>query len=349
LLAIVIIVLLTWTNSRGLQYGKVIQNLFTSAKLLGLLGLIVLGFSIGWNPAAVRINFANFWTPQGFTPVTAGVSAATSFGLLIAICVSQSGSLFSADSWHDITFTGGEVQNPRRTMPLALAWGTAIVVTLYVLASLAYLLVLPLSAIQHAPADRVGTAVLAAIFPSFGSVAMAVAIMISTFGCLNSLVLAGPRVYYAMARDGLFLAKAGELNQAKVPAWSLFIQCLWSVALVLPRTFTPSSGTYGNLYSNLLDYVISAALFFYILTIAAVFRLRWQRPELERPYKTIGYPFVPAFYIIGAAAVLLCLFVYRPTTTWPGLIIVACGVPVYVWTTRHERTRRLQTSAESSD
>jgi basic amino acid/polyamine antiporter, APA family len=332
LTAILVIAVLTWTNSRGLEYGKIVQNLFTTAKLAALFGLIVLGFTFGWNPAAVHENFGNFWTPRGFDPITAGVSAATAFGLVVAICVAQSGSLFSADSWHNITFTGGEVRDPRRTLPLALGVGCTVVILLYLLANAAYLVVLPLSAIQHAPSDRVATAMMSAMFPSWGSAAMAAAIMISTFGCVNSLVLAGPRVYYAMAGDGLFFRKAATLNKANVPAWSLVIQGLWSAALVLPRTINSETGQYGNLYSNLLDYVISAALIFYIMTIAGVFRLRITRPNAERPYRAFGYPVVPILYIVGASAVLLALFVYRASTTWPGLLIVLCGVPVYFFT-----------------
>jgi APA family basic amino acid/polyamine antiporter len=189
--------------------------------------------------------------------------------------------------------------------------------------------VLPLEAIQHAPADRVATAVLQAILPGYGPALMAVAIMVSTFGCVNGLVLAGARAYYAMAKDGLFFARAGVLNKAHVPGWSLLAQGIWAAALVLPRTYNPDTHTYGNLYSNLLDYVISAALLFYILTIAGVFRLRRTRPDAERPYRVAGYPFVPALYILGAAVVLAMLFVYRPATTWPGLAIVIIGAGVY--------------------
>jgi APA family basic amino acid/polyamine antiporter len=247
----------------------------------------------------------------------------------VALCVAQSGSLFSADSWHDVTIVAGEVQNPRRNLPLAMALGCTAVIVLYLLANIAYLVVLPLPAIQHAPADRVATAMLQAIFPGYGPVLMAAAIMISTFGCVNSLVLAGARAYYAMAQDGLFFRQAGVLNRARVPGWSLVVQGVWAAALVLPRTYDASRRQYGNLYSNLLDYVISAALLFYILTIAGVFRLRYTRPDAERPYKVIGYPFVPALYILGASTVLFMLFAYRPSTTWPGLIIVLIGAAVY--------------------
>lgn len=330
LVAIGVIALLTWTNSRGIRYGKIVQNLFTVAKIGALAGLVLLGAFVTANIEAIRVNFGHFWE------FGKGMGAASAFGLFAAVCVSQSGSLFSADSWHDITFAGAEVKDPRRTLPRALILGTAFVVVLYVLANLAYLATLPLAAIQNAPADRVATAMLRVVSPDFGAAVMACAIMVSTFGCVNSLVLAGPRVYYAMAQNGLFFPSVGRLNEAGVPARSLWVQGLWAALLVLPRTFDPASGTYGNLYSNLLDYVISAALIFYILTIAAVFRLRRTRPAADRPYRTYGYPLVPAVYIAGATAILVCLFAYRPATTWPGLVIVVSGLPVY-WLTRLKR------------
>lgn len=329
LLAILVIVLLTWTNSRGLIYGRIVQNVFTTAKMGALLGLIVLGVFVGRNAGAVAGNFGDLWAPRGYSPITAGLDARTIFGLFVAVCVTQTGSLFAADSWHDVTFAADEVKNPERTLPLALVLGSVIVVVLYFLANLAYLLVLPLTGIQHPPFDRVGTAMLQAIFPRAGALVMALAIMVSTFGCINALILAGARAYFAMAHDGLFFESAGVLNAARVPGRSLLVQGIWAVALVLPRTFDPASGAYGNLYSNLLDYVISAALIFYILTILGLFRLRASRPQAKRPYRAWGYPIVPAIYIVGAAAIVGMLFVYRPSTTWPGLIIVLCGLPVY--------------------
>jgi APA family basic amino acid/polyamine antiporter len=328
IVAIAVIALLTWTNSRGLEYGKVVQNLFSSAKTLALAALILAGLFLGWNSAAVRANFTGMFTLGSFDP-SLGVAAGSVYGLVVALCVAQSGSLFSADSWHDVTFIAGEARNPRRNLPLAMALGCTAVIALYLLANIAYLVVLPLPAIQNAPADRVATAMLQAIFPGYGPTLMAIAIMISTFGCVNSLVLAGPRAYYAMAKDGLFFQRAGVLNRARVPGWSLLVQGLWAVVLVLPRTYNTVTHQYGNLYSDLLDYVISAALIFYILTIAGVFRLRYTRPDAERPYKVIGYPFVPALYILCAATVLFMLFAYRPATTWPGLAIVVSGAVVY--------------------
>jgi APA family basic amino acid/polyamine antiporter len=199
---------------------------------------------------------------------------------------------------------------------------------LYLAANLAYLAVLDFPSIQHAPHDRVATAMLQAIFPSWGGQALAAVIMVSTFGCINSLVLAGPRAYYAMARDKLFFPAAGRLNGARVPGWSLLFQGIWAGLLVLLTTYSPAKG-YGNLYSDLLDYMISAALLFYILTIAAVVVLRYKRPDAERLYRTPGYPVVPAIYVLGASTVVLCLFIDRPATTWPGLVLVIAGLPVY--------------------
>jgi APA family basic amino acid/polyamine antiporter len=330
IVAVLLIVLLTWTNTRGLEWGRIIQNVFTTAKTGALIGLIAAGVLLGWNATAVSDNFGNLWTTRGAVDIVPGLSAVTAFGLFVAICVSQTGSLFSADAWNNITFTAGEVKDPRRNIPLSLALGTIIVIGLYLLANVAYLVTLPFEAIQHAPADRVATATLNAIFPGAGVVIMAIAIVISTFGCNNGLILAGARAYYAMARDGLFFRSVAQLNDAKVPAWGLVWQGVWASFLVLPRTYNATTGAYGNLYSNLLDYVISAALIFYILTIAAVFRLRHTRPAAERPYKAFGYPVVPALYIAGAIVILIVLFVYRTATTWPGLIIVLLGLPVYM-------------------
>jgi APA family basic amino acid/polyamine antiporter len=328
-LAVGIIVLLAVTNSRGLEYGKIITNVFTVAKIGALAALIVLGCTVCANGAAVHANFDHPWAVGSVTPLAEGLTAASGFGMLIALCVSQTGSLFSADAWNNITFVAGEVKNPRRNLPLALLIGTVSVIALYMLCNVAYLVSLPLPAIQTAPSDRVATAVLQTIFPRFGAGLMAAAIMVSTFGTVNAMTLAGARACYAMAQDGLFFPQAGRLNRARVPAWGLAIQGAWTVLLVLPRTVNPVTHAYGNLYSNLLDYVISAALFFYILTIAGLFRLRRTRPEANRPYKAWGYPVLPAIYIVGATVILLALFTYRAGTTWPGIVIVAVGVPVY--------------------
>ncbi|HLV95434.1 MAG TPA: APC family permease [Candidatus Acidoferrales bacterium] len=328
-LAIILIAVLTWTNSRGLEYGKIVQNVFTVAKTAALLGLILLGLTVGWNMAAVRANFTHAWTAHGVSQLAPGLTAATVFGLFAAVCLAQTGSLFAADAWHDITFTAGEVKDPRRTLPLSLAIGTILVIALYLLANVAYLVTLPLSAIQHAPSDRVATTMLNAIFPTLGAALMAIAIIISTVGCVNALTLAGARTYYAMARDGLFFRVAGRLNKARVPGPSLLIQGLWAAFLVLPRTYDPATHTYGNLYNNLLNYLISVELIFYILTIAAVFRLRIKKPDAERPYRAFGYPWLPTLYILGATAIMVMLFMYQRETTWPGLIIVLLGLPIY--------------------
>jgi len=328
-IATLVILLLTATNMRGIKYGKRVQNLFTTVKIGSLVGLIGLGIFLGWNSQAVAENFGKLWTARGFVPVAPGLTPESAFGLLVALCVAQTGSLFSADAWNNITFTAGEVQNPRRNVPLSLALGTGIVIGLYLLANVAYLVVLPLAEIQHAPQDRVATAMLRAVLPAAGAQLMAVAIMISTFGCINGMVLSGARAYYAMAHDGVFFRGAASVNKAHVPGVALIFQAVWTAILVLPRTFNPDTGTFGNLYSNLLDYVISAALIFYILTIAGVFVLRKRSPDAERPYRAFGYPLVPVLYIAGALVILILLFAFRPSTTFPGLVIVLIGVPIY--------------------
>jgi len=336
LVGILLIVFLTWTNTRGLQYGRIIQNVFTTAKTGALVGLILVGVLLGWNATAISENFGRLWETRGVVDIVPGLTAMSGFGLFVAVCVSQTGSLFSADAWNNITFTAGEVKDPRRNIPLSLVLGTGIVIGLFVLANVAYLVTLPFEQIQHAAGDRVATATLNAIFPRLGPTIMAIGIMISTFGCMNGLILAGARAYYAMARDGLFFRRSGQLNEARVPAWGLVLQGAWAAFLVLPRTFDTATRTYGNLYNNLLDYIISAALVFYILTIAGIFRLRATRPDAERPYRAVGYPVIPGLYMIGAATILLVLFVYRTATTWPGLIIVLLGVPVYfAWRPRN--------------
>jgi basic amino acid/polyamine antiporter, APA family len=338
LVGVLMIALLTWMNTRGLRLGKLVQNTFTIAKTGALIALIVLGIIIGLlNTQAGAMNFGDLWTVRGnLQEVGPGLTAITSFGLFVGICVAQTNSLFSADAWNNITFTAGEVKNPRRNIPLSLAFGTALVIGLYLLANVAYLVTLPFDAIQTVQSDRVATATANVIFPGAGATIMAVFIMVSTFGCNNGLILAGARAYWAMSRDGLFFQSSGRLNNHHVPAWGLVIQGIWAALLVLPRTVSADAKTgaltYGNLYGNLLDYVISAALIFYILTIAGIFRLRKTRPEADRPYRAFGYPIVPALYIVGAAVILLVLFVYQTATTWPGLIIIATGIPVYfIW------------------
>ena len=338
LVGIAMIALLTWMNTRGLNLGKIVQNVFTFAKTGSLIALIVLGIIVGLvsYPEIGAANFGDLWTIRGsLQDVGHGLTAAVAFGLFVGVCVAQTNSLFSADAWHNVTFTAGEVVNPKRNLPLSLLLGTGGVITLYLLANVAYLLTLRFEDMQKVASDRVGSATAEVIFPGFGATLMAAAIMVSTFGCNNGLIFSGPRAYYAMAKDGLFFQIAGKLNKFHVPAWAIVIQGIWSAFYVLPRTVsTKADGSvaYGNLYGDLLTYVISAALIFYILAIAAVFVLRAKQPDAERPYKAFGYPIIPALYCIGAAIILVVLFVYQTTATWPGLLIVLTGVPVYfIW------------------
>ena len=347
LAGILMVAALTYLNTRGVRLGKLIQNTFTSAKGLSLLALVALGIAVGRQAPAVAENFGDLWTPRGaatiesryfhFLPALSASSGG--LGLLIAACVAQVGSLFSADAWNNITFIAGEVKRPRRTVPLSLVLGTVLVVGLYTLVNVSYLCALPLGSIQTAPDDRVATAALEAILGSGGAAIMAIAIIISTVGCNNGLILAGARVYYAMARDGLFFASTGRLNDNRVPAVGLILQGVWTSLLILPRTrsVVPETGVvkYGNLYSNLLDYVVFAVLVFYVLTVLGLFVLRRTRPQAERPYRAIGYPVVPALYVVAASVILAVLLLYRTETTWPGLLIVLSGIPVYlVWRKR---------------
>src|SRR6202158_1639829 len=262
LVGVLLIVLLTFMNTRGLKLGKLVQNVFTITKTGSLIALILLGILVGWNADAVHLNFGNFWHVGGkLQDVGQGLTAATVFGLFVGICVAQTNSLSAADAWNNITFTAGEVINPRRNVPLSLAFGTFLVIALYLLANVAYLVTLPIEVIKTVNADRVASATADVVFPGHGAVIMAVAIMISTFGCNNGLILAGARAYYAMARDGLFFRRVGELNKQHVPAWGLIIQGIWAALLVLPRTIN-KDGSFGSLYNDLLTYVISAALIF---------------------------------------------------------------------------------------
>ncbi len=341
---VLLIIFLTIINMQGLKLGKFIQNLFTSAKTLSLLILILLGLLIGGAAGTFSANFANVFTPQNaaiikpdfaFLPevsVNGGL-----FALIVVFCVAQVGSLFSSDAWNNITFTAGEVKDPQKNIPLSLVLGTGLVISLYILANFAYLATLSLTEIQNAPQDRVGTLALQTIFGNIGATVMAIAIIISTFGCNNGLVLAGARVYYAMAQDNLFFKATSKLNKNHVPAVALILQCIWACLLVLPRTrsgkFLPD-GTedYGNLYGALLDYVVFAVLIFYILTIIGLFILRKTRPDAERPYRAFGYPFIPIIYIVAATVISLVLLFYKPQTSLPGLAIVLSGVPVYfIW------------------
>jgi basic amino acid/polyamine antiporter, APA family len=311
LLAIVLIVFLTWLNTRGIRTGATVQNVFTFAKVASLLGLIAAGFIVGRNPEAVASNFTGFWRNGDWN-----------FETVRLVGVAMVGALFSADSWHNVTFTAGEVRNPKRNLPISLALGVLVVCALYILTQFVYLNVLTLPEIQNADQDRVATAAAARIFGGVAVQLMAAAIMISTFGCNNGLILAGARVYFAMAKDRLFFRRAAELDpQTHAPNFSLAAQCVWATVLCL-------SGS----YNDLLDYVIFAVLLFYILTIAGLFVLRSKRPDMERPYKAFGYPVLPAIYIAAAGLIEALLLVYKPNYTWPGLIIVLLGLPVYfIW------------------
>ncbi len=353
LVGILMIVFLTFLNTRGVQLGKLIQNIFTTAKTLSLVGLILLGVFVGRNAGAIAENFSHFWAVRGAQAIEPGANflrgwipvvtaGSGAFGLFVAFAVAQVGSLFSADAWNNIGFTAAEVKNPKRDVALSMAFGTLIVITLYVLANLAYLLTMPLTQIQTAPDDRVATAALNTIFGPAGAAIMAVAIIISTFGCNNGLILAGARVYYAMARDGLFFRATGKLNEKRVPANALLLQGIWIVVLILLRTRKVDAAgvvSYGNLYGDLLDYVVFAVLIFYALTIAGIFVLRRKRPDADRPYRAFGYPVLPLLYIVSAAAILFVLLLYRTQTAWPGLVIVLLGVPVYWLWSRKQGAR----------
>jgi APA family basic amino acid/polyamine antiporter len=316
LLAIAVVLLLSWTNTRGIRTGAVVQNVFTFAKTAALLGLVGFGFLLGRNHEAVARNFTHFWENAGWT-----------FNTIRLVGVAMVGALFSSDAWNNVTFTAAEVRNPKRNLPLSLALGVGIVSLLYISCNFVYLNVLPLEAIQHAPEDRVATAAAAQILGPVAVQLMAAAIMISTFGCNNGLILAGARVSYAMAKDGLFFRRAATVDPIHhTPRFALLVQCLWTILLIL-------SGS----YSDLLDYVIFAALLFYILTITGLFVLRRTRPDLERPYKAFGYPVLPAVYIAVASLIEILLLLYKPNYTWPGLIIVLLGLPVYfIWRKRAE-------------
>ena len=357
LVGVLMIVFLTFLNLQGVRLGKLIQNIFTSAKTLSLLGLIFLCVFVARNAAAISDNFSHLWAIRDAQPIEPGANflrswiptvtaASGAFGLFVAFGVAQVGSLFSADAWNNIGFTAAEVKNPKRDVALSMAFGTIIVITLYCLANLAYLFVLPLAQIQTAPDDRVATAALSAIFGPTGAAIMAVAIIISTFGCNNGLILAGARVSYAMARDGLFFKSTGKLSNKGVPLSALIYQGIWVSVLILLRTRkvdATGAATYGNLYSDLLNYVVFAVLLFYVLTIIGIFVLRRKRPNAERPYRAFGYPFVPLLYIAVATAIMVVLLLYQTQTAGGGLVIVLLGLPVY-WLWSRRAGARAQTS-----
>lgn len=343
LTGIIVVIFLAVVNIRGVKLGALIQNVFTTAKALALGGLILLAFTVGRNATAWNANFgagwSQFWKNSGWSSmhlVQVGVGGPMVLvNVLVILAVVQVGSLFSSDAWNNITFTAGEVKNPKRNIPLSLVLGTGLVLTIYFLVSLGYLLVLPMHGdpngvtvlargIDHATQDRVATAVLEQIFHSYGAWLMAAAILISTFGCANGMSLAGARVYYAMSRDGLFFKSVGKLHpRYKTPAAGLLVQAAWTVVLCV-------SGS----YSQLLDYIIFAVLLFYILTIVGLFVLRFKKPDAPRPYKALGYPVLPALYIAMAGWICVVLLRYKPQYTWPGLVLVLLGIPVYFFWSR---------------
>jgi APA family basic amino acid/polyamine antiporter len=335
MLAIAILVLLTGVNILGLQEGKIVQNIFTLTKIASLAALVILGLLIARNPDVLAANLQNFWNAS-WTHMEGGkivsVEPLEGWKLLPAMGAAMVGSLFAADAWHTIAFTSGEVVNPKRNLPLSLVLGVGLVIVLYVLVNMSYVATLPVTGspdgadvtgrgIQFATSDRVATAAASTYFGTLAETIMAILVMISTFGCINGLVLVGARAYYAMSQDHLFLRSAGTLSRRGVPAVALWLQLAWASLLCL-------SGTYGDL----LDYVIFAVLVFYALTIVGLFILRKKRPDAERPYRAWGYPIVPAIYVILAAAICVDLLIYKPSRTWPGAIIVLLGIPVYyVW------------------
>ena len=326
LLAILSIIVLTWVNLRGIRTGALVQNVLTLTKTGALVGVIVLGVVFATD-TALTANFGHFWEPA-----QPGTGRADWVGLLTMIGVAMVGSLFAADAWNNVTFVAGEVRDPERNLPRSLALGTGLVIAIYLLANLAYLCVLPLRGapdgatalergIQFAAEDRVATAVAEVVLGHSGGVLMAIAVMISTFGCNNGLILAGARIYYAMAKDRMFFASVGALNRHLAPSLALLVQGAWASVLCL-------SGTYGQL----LDFLIFSVLLFYILTIGGIFVLRRTRPGMARPYRTWGYPVLPALYIVMALFIEVQLLRYKPQYTWPGLLLVLLGIPVYwVW------------------
>ncbi|HTY62855.1 MAG TPA: amino acid permease [Acidobacteriota bacterium] len=316
LAAIVVLAFLTWVNCAGLREGATVQNIFTVAKVGGLLVLVVIGLLLPANPSAAKANFSQLFP------------GSINLAVLAALGGTLVGSLFASDAWNNVTFTGSEVMNPRRNLPLALLIGTGTVSLVYICTNIVYLKVLPLTAIASAPEDRVGTLVAQSLMGPWGLTFINLAVLVSTFGCANGMILAGARVYYAMASDGLFFRKVARISpRRRTPVFSLVIQAIWTSFLVL-------SGT----YSELLDYVIFAALLFYVLTVIGLFVLRKKRPDLERPYKAFGYPVLPAIYVILASLVMIDLLWVKPKFTWPGLIIVLTGVPVYFyWSARRQK------------
>jgi basic amino acid/polyamine antiporter, APA family len=317
LLSILIITLLTFINTQSVKSGALVQRFFTLAKISALLAIIIIGFGLGANIDVWDLNWHNAFQVKNLTEQIV-LKTPTNIEIAGLVAAAMVGSLFSADAWNNITFIAGEVENPKRNIGLSLIIGTGIVLGLYILINFMYLSVLTLPEIAHAPSDRVAVAVAEKLLGSFGTKCLAFLIMVSTFGCLNGMILAGARVYKTMADDGVFFKAAKKLNKNEIPTNALWMQCLWASLLCL-------SGKYGDL----LDYIVFAVLFFYIFTMIAIFKLRITQPMVDRPYKAFGYPFVPAFYIISATCISILLLVYKPQYTWPGLVIIAIGIPIY--------------------
>src|SRR4026209_475913 len=342
LVAIALITLLSWTNTRGLEVGKIVQNTFTFAKTAALTAVVVIGLSLGWKANSAALNsawwdsWANGWSPQIAQP---GFTFVGGLALVLLFGKSMVGPLFAQTAWTNVTFIGSEIRDPGKNLVRALVVGCGIVVILYLLANLAYIAVLPFSEIEHAPQNRVAVAMMNSIFGRPGAMCMAAAIMISTFGCDNGLILSGARVYYAMARDRLFFRKIATTNRFRVPAAALVAQGIWTALLVLPRTVTTNAAikqvTYGNVYNQLLEYIVSADLVFYLLMVVAVILLRRKKPNAERPYRTWGYPIVPIISIVLSALLTIDLAWLAPATSGIGILIVLTGVPAYfLWRLR---------------
>ena len=343
LVAVALILLLSWTNTRGLETGRFVQNTFTFAKTAALLALIVIGLSMGWKAESAALSSAwwdswkNGWSPQVAQP---GLTAVGWLALALLFGKAMVGPVFAQTAWTNVTFIGGEIRDPGRNLSRALLAGCGLVVVFYVLANVAYVATLSLDGIQHAPQNRVAVAAMNSVFGRSGALAMAAAIIISTFGCNNGLILAGARVYYAMARDNLFFKRIGTVNANNVPAAALVVQGLWAAALTLPRTIVPSSKggevTYGNVYTQLLEYIVSADLVFYLLLVIAVVVLRRKNPRQERPYRMWGYPIVPIVAVTLATLLILDLAYLAPTTSGLGYLLVLSGAPIYlIWRRRY--------------
>jgi APA family basic amino acid/polyamine antiporter len=334
--AIAMIIFLTWLNTRGIVTGKTVQNIFSSTKVIALVGFILIGFFAIKGINSFEINKEIFWKASQVSPGNQVIPLG-GFALVAAIGTALVGSLFASDAWYNVTYISGEVINPKRNVPLSLFFGTLIVSVIYLVTNFVYIKILPVlgspdgadvlsRGIQFATDDRVATSAMSVVFGDYAAIIMAVFIMVSTFGCNHGLILAGPRVYYAMAKDGLFFKKVGELNKKGVPGFAIAIQGIWAVLLCL-------SGT----YSDLLDYVIFAVLIFFSLTILAIFILRIKRPDIPRPYKAFGYPVIPAIYILTTVTIMIILLIYKPDYTFPGLAIVILGIPVFFLWRRHSK------------